>query len=163
MTNKRIFFFHSAIAALLLSCAAPVAPAHAAASPSLPAPGDAIGQHLMSAERASWELAIKRDAAAYKAFHAPDFFTVTGTGVMRRAPSEASAMDSQVRFDQCALSGFEVHFLAKNAALVTYHVNASGLDHGKSFHLDSYASSLWLKRDGRWLNVFYQATPAPAT
>jgi len=77
-----------------------------------------------------------------------------------RAASEASAMDAQVRFDQCALSGFEVRFVAQNAALVTYRVKAAGLDHGKAFRLDSYASSLWMKRNGGWVNVFYQAAPA---
>jgi hypothetical protein len=148
MTNIRIFSLYTVAAGLLLACVT-----HAA-------PSNAIGQHLIADERASWELAIKRDAVAYKAFHAPDFITVTGTGVVGRATSEASAMDANVRFDQCELSGFDVHFVAENAALITYHVKASGLDHGKAFHLDSYASSLWLKRDGKWLNVFYQATPA---
>ncbi|MFK2873071.1 DUF4440 domain-containing protein [Dyella lipolytica] len=122
---------------------------------------DAIGQRLIANERMSWELAIKGEATSYKAFHAPDFFTVSGTGVTNRELSEASAMDSKVHFDQCDLSGFDVRFVAENAVLITYRVKAAGLDHGKAFQLDSYASSLWMKRNGQWLNVFYQATPAP--
>jgi hypothetical protein len=165
MTNKRIFSVSAALACLLLPWAvnaAPPAIADATAS-SLSVPdtaNDAIGQRLIAEERASWDLAIKRNATAYKGFHAPDFFTVTSKGVVERIPSEASAMDSHVRFDQCDLSGFNVHFVADNAVLVTYHVKAAGLDHGKAFKLESYASSLWMKRDGTWLNVFYQATPA---
>ena len=120
---------------------------------------DVIGQSLITKERLSWELAIKRDAASYKAFHAPDFFTVSGTGFTDRALSESSAMDANVHFEQCDLSGFGIHFVAENAVLITYLVKASGLDHGKAFQLNSYASSLWMKRDGKWLNVFYQATP----
>lgn len=119
-----------------------------------------IGQSLITKERLSWELAIKRDAASYKAFHAPNFFTVSKTGVTNRALSEASAMDANVHFEQCDLSGFDIHFVAENAVLITYLVKGSGLDHGKAFQLNSYASSLWIKRDGKWLNVFYQATPA---
>jgi len=111
-------------------------------------------------ERDSWDLAIKRDANAYKAFHAADFITVGGSGVAGKASSEASAMDAQVRFDQCALSNVDVRLVAPNAALITYRVKAAGIDHGKAFQLDSYASSLWMKRNGTWLNVFYQATPA---
>lgn len=153
------------LATLLLSILAAATPAvcNAAASPTRApaAANDTIGQRLFAEERASWDLAIKRDATAYKALHAPDFFTVTGTGVVDRERSETSAMDANVRFDQCELSGFDVRFVAENAALVTYHVKAAGLDHGKAFQLDSYASSLWMKRDGKWLNVFYQATPAP--
>lgn len=101
------------------------------------------------------------DAVRHKKHAAKDFFTVTGSGMVDRAPSEASAMDSNVRFDQCELSGFDVHFVAENAALITYRVKAAGLDHGKAFQLDSHASSSWMKRDGKWLNVFYQATPSP--
>jgi hypothetical protein len=71
-------------------------------------------------------------------------------------------MDANVRFDRCELSGVDVHFVADDAAIVTYHVKAAGFDHGKAFLLDSYASSLWMRRNGTWLNVFYQATPAPA-
>jgi hypothetical protein len=122
---------------------------------------DAIGQRLITNERMSWELAIKGEAASYKAFHASDFFTVSGTGVTNRALSETSAMDPNVHFDQCDLSGFDARFVAENAVLITYRVKAAGLDHGKAFQLDSYASSLWMKRNGKWLNVFYQSTPTP--
>ena len=166
MTNKRIFSIGAVLACLLLPWtlhAAPPTVCDATAKP-ISAPdtvNDTIGQRLIAEERASWDLAIKRNTAAYKAFHAPDFFTVTGTGVVDRMSSEASAMDPHVRFDQCELSGFNVHFVADNAALITYHVKATGLDHGKAFQLDSYASSLWMKRRGNWLNVFYQATAAP--
>lgn len=160
MTNKRIFLPYIVLAALFLPCAVNAAMPIACAATSPATKGDAVGQHLVAEEQASWDLAIKRDAANYKAFHAADFFTVTGTGVVDRTSSETSAMDPQARFDRCELSGFDVHFVAENAALVTYHVTAAGLDHGKAFKLDSYASSLWMKRDGKWLNVFYQATPS---
>ena len=166
MTNKRILSVHIVLTALLFPGLAGAALPTVCNATAVPAVASAtvhgtVGQRLITNERASWDLAIKRDVSAYKAFHAPDFFTVTGTGVVNRAPSEASAMDSNVRFDQCELSGFDVHFVAENAALITYRVKATGLDHGKAFQLDSHASSLWMKRDGKWLNVFYQATPAP--
>jgi len=69
-------------------------------------------------------------------------------------------MDANVQFDQSNFSEFRIHFVSENTVLLTYRAKASGLDHGKPFQLDSYASSLWIKRAGKWLNVFYQATPA---
>jgi hypothetical protein len=123
---------------------------------------DELKEHLIAEEKASWDLAIKRDATSYKALHAPDFFTVSGTGITDRELSEDSALDSHVHFDRCDLSEFSVRFVAENAALITYRAKAAGTDHGKAFQLDSCASSLWVKRDGKWLNVFYQATPAAA-
>lgn len=162
MTNKRIF--HTALAGLLLSGTVNATPqplCHAVGNtaPTSATANGTLAQQLIAEERASWDLAIKRDAAAYTAFHAQDFITVGGSGVAGKAASEASAMDAHVRFDQCELSLFDVRFEAPNAALVTYHVKAAGLDHAKPFHLESFASSLWMKRNGAWLNVFYQATP----
>jgi hypothetical protein len=160
MTNIRIFLITLAMLPWTTSTAQPIAchtAAHATSAPT--ALNNPVGQHLIAEERASWDLAIMRDAAAYTALHAPDFMTVTGNGVVGKTSSEASAMDPHARFDQCELSGFDAHFLAENAVLVTYHVKAAGFDHDKAFQLDSYASSLWMKRQGQWLNVFYQATP----
>lgn len=164
MTNKRIFSSRAALVTALLAWGATALPGISnAANPPSDAPAavsDTVRQHLIAEERASWDLAIKRNAAAYTALHAPDFFTVTGTGVVDKAHSEVSALDPSARFDRCELSGFDVRLVAQNAALVTYHVEAAGLEHGNAFRLDGYASSLWMRRDGTWTNVFYQATPA---
>lgn len=163
MTNIRISFACVVIICLPWAIhATPLAVCNTASNPlpTTAATNDAVAQRLIAEERASWNLAIQRNAGAYQAFHASDFITLTGSGVVGRVASENSAMDAQVRFDQCTLSEFEVRFVAPNAALVTYRVAAAGLDHGKAFRLDSYASSLWMKRKGAWLNVFYQATPA---
>jgi hypothetical protein len=172
MTNKRIFTKHripsggTALASIAFALALNVLVStgcHAASQsqPQPPAPSsEAIGQSLVAKERLSWELAIKGDAASYKAFHAPDFFTASGKGFTGKALSESSAMDPNVHFETCDLSGFNVHAVADNAMLITYLVKASGIDHGKAFQLNSFASSLWMKREGQWVNVFYQSTPA---
>jgi hypothetical protein len=119
-----------------------------------------ISKEIIAKEKSSWDLAIKRDADAYKALHASNFFTVSGGGVTDRSHSEASALDAGVRFDQYDLSDFSVTFMGSDAVLVTYRVKATGLDHDRKFVMDSYATSLWMKQNGRWLNAFYQATPA---
>lgn len=121
---------------------------------------DEVRQALIAKERQSWELAIKGDGAAYRALHSSDFITVGSGGVSERGRSEDSALDANVRFEHCDFSGFGVRFVTKDTALVTYRVKAAGLDHGKAFALDSYASSLWRMEEGRWLNVFYQSTSA---
>lgn len=120
----------------------------------------ATEKDLLAKENSSWDLAIKKDAAAYKALHAQDFITVSGDGVIGKDQSESSALDPQVSFDHYTLSGQHLSWVQKDVALITYHVVVSGMDHGKKFDGDAYASSIWVKRQGRWENVFYQATPA---
>lgn len=114
----------------------------------------------MAKERSSWTLAIKKDAAAYTALHARNYLTVSDTGVLGKAQSEASALAANVTFDTYTFSGMLVHWLNPDVALVTYRVRFAGSDHGKKFTGDQYASSLWIKYGKQWLNTFYQATPA---
>jgi hypothetical protein len=123
-------------------------------------PRGELQQQIIAKEKSSWDLAIKRDADAYRALHASNFFTVSSNGVTDRSQSETSALDAGVHFDQYDLSDFIVNFTGNHAALVTYRVKARGSDHGSKFVMDSYATSLWVKQNGQWLNVFYQATPA---
>lgn len=118
-----------------------------------------IQRTIIAKEKSSWDLAIKGEQAAYRALHAPNFFTVSSQGVTDRSHSEASALDPRVHFDHYTLSGFVVNFVGDRAVLVTYCVKAAGSDHGKSFVMDSYATSLWVEQNGEWLNAFYQATP----
>jgi hypothetical protein len=121
-----------------------------------------LEQRLIAKERQSWELAIKGDAAAYKALHAPEFFSLSGEGITDREHTEAGALDANVHFDSCNFSDFHVRFIAKSIALMTYHVKATGFDHGKPFLFNSYLSSIWQEKKSTWLNTFYQSTPATA-
>jgi Domain of unknown function (DUF4440) len=144
------------LAVILLSLF--TAPVRAAQGPD--AAANAVAKSLIAKEKSSWTLAIKKDAAAYKALHARNFLTVSETGVTGRARSEASALDANVIFDKCALSQMHVHWMRPDVALITYHARFAGTDHGKSFTGDQYASSLWVRSGAEWLNAFYQATPS---
>jgi hypothetical protein len=148
----------------LFCCRAPVeAEPHLAFRSLTAAPAESktgFEQKIIAMERSSWDLAIKRDAEAYRALHSRNFFTVSGQGVSDRIHSESSALDPNVHFDRCDLSKFAVNFEATDAVLVTYYVKAVGRENQKPFVIDSYATSLWVKHGRAWLNSFYQATPA---
>lgn len=138
--------------------ALPIVSIHAAQRPD--ASLSPVVQSLMAKEKSSWTLAIKKNATAYKALHAKNFLTVSESGVVERAQSEASALDASVTFDRCTLSHMQVHWVNPDVALITYRVQFAGSDHGKKFAGDQYASSLWARYGNQWLNTFYQATPA---
>lgn len=123
----------------------------------------AVAGSVMAKERSSWTLAIRKQAAAYRALHAQGFLTVSENGVVARAQSEASALDANVTFDKCTMSHMRVRWMNPDVALVTYRVQFAGSDHGRRFAGDQYASSLWVRYGKQWLNTFYQATAAAAT
>jgi hypothetical protein len=140
--------------------APPISPSREKVQDNLQSAKHAMERYLIAQEESSWRLAIQREAASYKALHSREFFTVSGDGETDRAKSEASALDPNVNFDRCDLSAFRVRVVEMNTAIVTYHVQATGTDHGKAFYVNSYASSIWVRRGGKWLDTFYQATPA---
>ncbi|MGH8200341.1 MAG: hypothetical protein ACREVO_08240, partial [Steroidobacteraceae bacterium] len=47
----------------------------------------AVTPSLMMKEKSSWTLAIRKNAAAYTALHAPNYLTVSDAGVQGRAQS----------------------------------------------------------------------------
>ena len=57
-----------------------------------------------------------------------------------------------------APTDFKIRNLAPNMIQLIFKVTVSGTFKGKAFQNHNYASSLWLKRDGRWQNVFFQET-----
>jgi len=61
-----------------------------------------------------------------------------------------SSTMSQVRFSR----------LAPTVVLLTYRLDEIDIDHGKPIPLTKYISSIWVYRDGKWLNVLGQDTPA---
>jgi hypothetical protein len=48
--------------------------------------------------------------------------------------------------------------LSKDVVLVTYPLAQKGTYKGKTLPAKSHASSVWVKRDGRWLEATYQET-----
>jgi hypothetical protein len=48
--------------------------------------------------------------------------------------------------------------LSADSGLIVYTLTESGASHGKEFTARVYVSSLWIKRDGKWLCEFSQET-----
>lgn len=54
-----------------------------------------------------------------------------------------------------------VRLLGHDAALVTYAVVMKGTYQGKAVPARSFASAVWVRKGGRWLESFYQETALP--
>jgi quercetin dioxygenase-like cupin family protein len=60
----------------------------------------------------------------------------------------------------------DMHFaeIAPTVVLLTYKATETGTDHGKPLPSPLYISSVWVNKNGKWMNVLYQDTPeAPAS
>ena len=137
----------------LAACAHPGAPAAPAAD-------------LQAMEDAKWHPARLGSRDALKALFAPDFvsveygpdpmgFTYRSVGMPPALDAVADMLD-KMRFQA---TEWRVVPLADGAVLLSYRITEPTLQ------WTAYASSVWVRRDGRWQTVYYQASrarpPAP--
>jgi len=134
----------------------------AAPSPtSTPAAAPDTGPDPIANERIVWDLFKAKNYDAFGELLAPDFVEVEPMGVYDKAGSikGVSTFDAS----KAVLSDLKTVNLDDDAALVTYTVNnpIRTFDPQGERH-----SSLWVKRDGKWLGLFHHGgtpvrTPPP--
>lgn len=125
----------------------------ASASPaSTPAPVSP-GADPIATEKALWETLKSKDYDGFAAFLAADSIEVEPNGVFDKAGSVKGVQ--QVDLSKAQLSDFKSVPFDMDAALVTYLVKLP------SPALPERHSTIWAKRDGKWLAVFHHGTPIP--
>ena len=130
---------------------ATVAPAalYRAASSGFDSEGSAA-QEVVALEKRTWETAQGHDIGAYAALLSDDFVLVNEEGVSNKKQAVDSLNDLTIQ--RYRLADIRLHDFSPNAVMIAYQVNVKlG---GQASEIVSYRSLLWVKRQGRWLNVF---------
>jgi hypothetical protein len=143
------------VMALLLS--ATVAPLARAQTPS----DERLLAELTALERASWEAALKDDKDFFRTYMAPEFKGFFADGTVAGREDFLRNMDD---FHLVKYSMGEVSLLRINehAVMVLYRAGFEGVHKGKTLSTSGVeSSSLYVRRDGKWLEIFYQETAAP--
>lgn len=131
---------------------APTAPKkEAAASPS--AKAGEPGPDPIANEKMVWDTFKNRSYDVFASYLASDFMEVEPDGVFDKAGSVKALSSMDVAKFQ--LSDWKALKFDNDAALVTYVVTAPGPKPEKEYH-----STIWVNRDGKWLGLFHQGTPA---
>jgi hypothetical protein len=120
-------------------------------------PQAAIAAELMKREANAWRFYKEKNTAALIAMTPDDFADLySGGEVVNRARWLADMKGVDV--DRQKLSGWHTFSLADDAILFTYDGQAWGRVHGRQVYNHAAVTSVWAKRSGRWLNVFYGET-----
>jgi hypothetical protein len=136
--------------------------AHAPSSRAAQRPPAGAGADLQETltrlEKASWEAWQKRDGSYFETFLSEDHVEV-GTG----GPTGKATVIAGVASPNCIVKHYEVdHFaltvFAADTALLTYHAQQDTTCQGQAVPSPAWASSLYVKRGGRWQNALYQQT-----
>jgi hypothetical protein len=127
-----------------------------------PAPAtDALKQSLIKLEKQSWDAWQKRDGKFYRNFLSDDHVEM-GSGGRSTKTEVADFVDSPVcEVKSYAVRDFELTMFNSQTALLTYHAEQDTTCHGKLIPSPVWISSLYVKRNGRWLNALYQQTNKP--
>jgi hypothetical protein len=139
---------------VILALAIPF-PGRAANEPAITLQGE-----LIQLEKQSWEAWKNHDGKFFESFLSDDHVEVGFGGLTTKAQVVAGVASGVCEVTNYTLDHFELKILGDQAALLTYHEAQETSCQGKAVPSPCWVSSLYLKRDGHWLNVLYQQTPA---
>jgi hypothetical protein len=145
------------IAILLTIAATPLSAAESSHRVALSSVDDKLIRDL---ETKSWVAWQGHDARFFEQFLADDHVEVHGYGIMAKA-----AVVDGVRSPACVVKTYTLGPLSLTAVtadtvLVTYRAEQDTTCGSAKVPSPVWATSLYARRKGRWVNVLYQHTPA---
>jgi len=106
-------------------------------------------------ELGTFDLYINRDWETLDAVTGPDYLGVAVDGsYTERAAMLAGLQDEKLTVLPPDLGEIRVLMITPEAYMVTYPLNFNGIYDGNAFSNPRTVSSLWVKRDGKWQNIF---------
>ncbi len=129
------------------------ATATASASPASSPTTLPPGADPIATEKALWETLTNKDYDGFAAFLAPEAIEIEPNGVFDKAGSVKGV--SEVDLSKAQLTEFKSVPFDLDAAVVTYIVKLPGPAPAERH------STIWAKREGKWLAVFHHGTPIP--
>ena len=149
---------------VLLLCALAALPAFSAQHVALhPRPGFDSGEQetmrqIVDMERQAKEASLRRDADFSLRTLADDYVAITPLGQVTTKQETVSARRSgQLRYESMDVSDMVVR-LYGDTAVVTARADVKGHQLGEDFSGPYRYTRVWVRRNGRWQTVSYQAT-----
>jgi hypothetical protein len=114
---------------------------------------------LIALEKQAWEAWKTRDGKFFESFLSEESIGVGDSGVAKKAMivKDIAGPDCEVR--SYSFDNYEVVMLDANTAILTYKADQDATCKGKAVPARVWASSVYIKRGGKWLNAFHQETP----
>jgi hypothetical protein len=121
--------------------------------------GDAETIEAINASSNALDKAFEQnDKAAIKALMTPDHISVTPYYDGPQTTDDQIASLPELKWDQRIVSNVKVSLLGDDAALRTFTADLKGSFKGKPLPAKVFATEILVKRDGKWIERFYQVT-----
>jgi ketosteroid isomerase-like protein len=126
--------------------------------PAVPAADQVIIREIVDMERQSKEATLHRDADFTQRTLADDYVAITPLGQVTTKQDAISARKSgQLRYESLSVTDMVVR-LYGDTAVVTARADVKGRQLGEDFSGPYRYTRVWVRRNGRWQTVSYQAT-----
>ena len=121
-----------------------------------------VEQKLTSAEKQLWEAWKNHEMGPFKENFTDDMVDVDQGGMMQGKDKLIDTMTKNpCEVKSYSLSDMKVNWIEKDTALLTYKADADATCGGQKAQA-KYHSSLWIKKNGKWLIAVHQASLASA-
>jgi hypothetical protein len=120
---------------------------------------NSVETQVIALEKAGWEAWKNKNGGWFQTNLTDDYLLVNSDGVNNKSQVvKSTASDCEIK--SYSLDNFKFLMLDKNSALITFTGMQDGVCSGKTIPANVRASSVYVKRGGKWLNAFYTETPA---
>ena len=145
------------VLALVLSVSLPASATRPKSNASTAADEEAV-REIVDLEKQSKDAALHRDADFAERVLAEDYVAITPLGqVVGKADTIAARKTAQLRYETIDVSDMVVRMYG-NTAIVTARASVKGTELGEEFSGPYRFTRVWVRRNGKWLTVSYQAT-----
>lgn len=129
---------------------------------SLPATAhtDSLEQILTASERQSWVAWQERDGKFFQSFLSDDHVEVGTTGLATKTQVVAFVGSPACVVKSYSLGQFHLTRFDARTALLTYRAEQNTMCGKTAAPSPAWVSSLFVRRNGKWMNALYQQTKA---
>ena len=115
------------------------------------------GADPIANEKIVWDLFRAKNWDGFASLLVPEFMEVEPDGVHNKSGSVKGLQEMPMDMSAFEQSDWKALPFDDDAKLVTYTVTMKGPKPEKDYH-----ATIWVKRDGKWLGLYHQGTPAAA-
>jgi len=120
---------------------------------------DSIQTSLETMERQAWEAWKNRNGGFFQTFLSEDSINVGSTGVDNKPAIVKFTSSQMCDVRSFSLDNFQLIMTDKKTAILTYKAMQDGTCDGKPIPASVWATSMYVKRNGKWTSNFHQETP----
>ena len=119
---------------------------------------------IIANERAATEAFAKGNVAAFSAVVATTGWAidpVMGRAAVSDLVKDFAAATKDLKVTEWDISDSKFMWADPNTAVHMYKWTGKGTDHGKPIVSPLWESTVWTKKDGKWMAIFHHESPAP--